>query len=64
MFPPDCPYLEVDAVFGVKDSLIGDFKRVDDKAEAEKFGFAGPFWSLEWNFALASEARPPRANAK
>jgi hydroxyquinol 1,2-dioxygenase len=55
VFPPDCPYLEVDAVFGVKESLIGDFKRVEDKAEAEKLGFAAPFWRLDWNFALAKE---------
>jgi len=53
VFPPDCPYLEQDAVFGVKESLIGDFVRVDDAAEAHALGFAGPFWSLAWDFVLA-----------
>lgn len=55
VFPPDCPYLEMDAVFGVKESLIGDFKRVEDPAEAQKLGFAAPFWSLDWTFVLARQ---------
>ena len=40
VFPPDCPWLEQDAVFGVKETLIGDFKKVE----------AG--WSLDWDFVL------------
>jgi hydroxyquinol 1,2-dioxygenase len=53
VFPPDCPYLEVDAVFGVKESLVGDFKyNTDAKAVAEA-GFDGPFWSVDWDFRLA-----------
>jgi hydroxyquinol 1,2-dioxygenase len=59
VFPPDCPYLEVDAVFGVKESLVGDFTRVEDKAEAEKLGFSAPFWKLDWNFALATQETKP-----
>ena len=58
VFPPDCPYLEMDAVFGVKESLIGDFQRVEDPAEASKLGFAGPFWKLDWDFVLAHENAP------
>jgi catechol 1,2-dioxygenase len=53
VFPPDCPYLDTDAVFGVKESLIGDFQLSDDKAEAERLGFSTPFWKLNWDFALA-----------
>ena len=45
-----------DAVFGVKESLIGDFRLSEDKAEAERLGFKGPFWTLEWDFALAPSA--------
>lgn len=30
IFEPNCPYLNQDTVFGVKDSLIGDFRRVAD----------------------------------
>jgi hydroxyquinol 1,2-dioxygenase len=43
VFPPDCPYLETDAVFGVKESLIGDFRQVGDH------------WELGWDFVLADE---------
>lgn len=53
VFPPDCPYLEMDAVFGVKETLIGDFRQVDDPAKAAALGFAGKFWSLDWDFKLA-----------
>ncbi len=40
VFPPDCPFLQKDAVFGVKQSLIGDFRKTDTG------------WSLEWDFVL------------
>jgi len=40
-------------VFGVKESLIGDFQRSEDKAEADRLGFLAPFWTLNWDFALA-----------
>ncbi|MGQ0565814.1 MAG: intradiol ring-cleavage dioxygenase [Gemmobacter sp.] len=43
VFPPDCPYLETDAVFGVKESLVGDFRQVGDH------------WELDWDFVLADE---------
>jgi catechol 1,2-dioxygenase len=55
VFPPDCPYLEIDAVFGVKESLIGDFRLVDDADEARKLGFSTPFWALDWDFVLARQ---------
>ncbi len=32
IFSPDCPYLAEDTVFGVKQSLVGEFERVDDAA--------------------------------
>ncbi len=44
VFPPDCPYLEMDAVFGVKETLIGDFRKVDGG------------WALDWDFTLARAA--------
>ena len=53
IFTPDCPYLEEDAVFGVKESLIADFKRVYDPVEAKALNFADPFWSVNWDFVLA-----------
>src|SRR3546814_10507162 len=33
IFPDDCPYLPNDAVFGVKQSLITTFRRVEDRSE-------------------------------
>jgi hydroxyquinol 1,2-dioxygenase len=54
IFTPDCPYLEEDAVFGVKESLIADFQHVDDPARAKELGFANPFWSVNWDFVLAT----------
>jgi len=53
IFTPDCPYLEEDAVFGVKESLIADFKKADDPARAKELGLANPFWSVNWDFVLA-----------
>jgi catechol 1,2-dioxygenase len=56
IFTPDCQYLTEDPVFGVKKSLIADFKKVEDLAEAEKLGFKAPFWSVDWNFVMAPKA--------
>jgi hydroxyquinol 1,2-dioxygenase len=55
------PYLESDAVFAVKDSLICDFVRhkVPD-AEASRVGITGPFCTAEFDFRL-TPASAPRA---
>ncbi len=63
IFTPDCPYLSEDAVFGVKESLIGDFRRVDDPAEVEASGFGAPFWQVDWDFTLARKAAGQAADA-
>lgn len=52
IFPPDCPYLNEDPVFGVKQSLIADFRKIDDAEEAKTHGLASPFWTVEWDFVL------------
>ena len=44
VFDPDDPYLSSDAVFGVKESLIVDFRKVGDPAEIERNGFGGAYW--------------------
>ncbi|EKS70358.1 MULTISPECIES: intradiol ring-cleavage dioxygenase [unclassified Caballeronia] len=54
IFTPDCPYLGEDAVFGVKRELIADFQRIEDEAAAMRLGFASTFWSVDWNFTLAT----------
>jgi len=46
------PYLDGDAVFGVKPSLVGDFVRHDDPAEARERGCSAPFYTLERDFVL------------
>jgi catechol 1,2-dioxygenase len=54
VFTPDCPYLEMDAVFGVKETLVGNFQRIDDPERAKSLGFTTAFfWQLEWDFILA-----------
>ncbi|MDR3376012.1 MAG: intradiol ring-cleavage dioxygenase [Ancalomicrobiaceae bacterium] len=53
LFTPDCPYLTSDAVFGVKETLIADFRPVDDPERATELGFTNPFVTVNWDFALA-----------
>ena len=55
IFEPNCQYLREDAVFGVKESLVADFKRIEDPARAAQLGFAGAqfFWQLDTDFVLA-----------
>lgn len=45
-------YLESDAVFGVKDSLVTNFRRSDDTNEAKKYGFNVPFYQADYTFVL------------
>jgi protocatechuate 3,4-dioxygenase beta subunit len=58
IFTPDCPYLQEDAVFGVKRELIARFERIDDAEAAKKVGFAAPFWSVNWDFTLVPSDNP------
>ena len=53
IFVPDDPYIDSDAVFGVKKGLLADFVKVDDPARAEHFCVANPFWEVEFDFVLA-----------
>ena len=47
------PYLDSDAVFGVKKSLVVTPSRVDDAERARAAGVAAPFWEIAFDFALA-----------
>jgi protocatechuate 3,4-dioxygenase beta subunit len=49
------PYLDDDAVYAVKDSLVGKYKKVNNAAEAKKLGMSTPFLKLDWDFTLAPE---------
>lgn len=46
------PYLDDDAVFGVKESLIRRFVRHDDPVLARERGVSAPHWSVETDFVL------------
>jgi len=50
------PYLDGDAVFAVKNSLIAKYRRIDSPADAKKLGMPNPFLKLEWDFRLAPDA--------
>ncbi len=53
IFDPDDPYIHSDAVFGVKESLLAEFKLAADLARASELGFEGKFWQVEHDFVLA-----------
>lgn len=47
------PYLESDAVFAVKPSLIAEFKKFDAPDEAKRLGLPNPFLRLDFDVKLA-----------
>ena len=47
------PYLETDAVFGVKPSLISEFPRHESAEDAKRYTMTAPFHTLERDFVLA-----------
>ncbi len=60
------PYLDSDAVFGVKESLIVDFDRTQSPAEAARFGMEAPFYRAHYDFVLkpaAASAQRSKAEA-
>lgn len=48
-------YLDSDAVFGVKDSLIEPFVLTNDAAEAGRIGLANPFYAAHHDFKLVRQ---------
>jgi catechol 1,2-dioxygenase len=60
VFVDDSPYLDSDAVFGVKGSLIRSVPQVDDPARAAEVGLPNPFRTLTFDLTLlrADQARP------
>jgi protocatechuate 3,4-dioxygenase beta subunit len=61
LFVKGDPYLESDVVFGVKDSLIVDFKRSESQAEAQKVGLKAPFHSASYDFVLRPAGKAQHA---
>ena len=53
IFAHDDPYIDSDAVFGVKDSLLVEFREQDDAARALELGVESPFCAAEFDIRLA-----------
>ena len=56
LFVDGDPYIDHDAVFAVKDSLIAKYTKVDSAQKAQELGMPSPFHMLAWDFKLAPEA--------
>ena len=55
IFAHDDPYIDSDAVFGVKESLLVEFCEHDDTARAKELGVEAPFCTAEFDIRLARE---------
>ena len=55
IFAHDDPYIDSDAVFGVKESLLVEFHEHDDPARARQLGVKSPFCTAEFDVRLARE---------
>jgi catechol 1,2-dioxygenase len=59
LFVADSPYIDSDAVFGVKESLVRSFALVDDPARAAAHGLPNPFRAVHFDVRLAAEEQLP-----
>ncbi len=55
LFVAGSPYIESDAVFAVKDSLITDFTLIEDADRAARYGLTGPFRLARFDVILQPE---------
>ncbi|MEU3340300.1 dioxygenase [Streptomyces sp. NPDC006668] len=55
IFVADGPYLDSDAVFAVKESLVVDFAQVDDEDKARQYRVTAPFRLAEIDIAIEPE---------
>jgi hydroxyquinol 1,2-dioxygenase len=61
LYRRDCPYIERDAVFGVKSSLMADFvPHPAGETAPDGTPMQEPFQTLAWTFVLPSAAADPR----
>ena len=57
IFDPDDIYINNDAVFGVKESLIAEFVKVEDEARIKEAGFTNEYyWDVDFDFVLAPKS--------
>ncbi len=61
LFVAGSRYIDSDAVFGVKESLVRDFALVDDPARAAGYGLPNPFRAVHFDVALLPAVSEPRA---
>ncbi|MGH3161065.1 MAG: intradiol ring-cleavage dioxygenase [Streptosporangiaceae bacterium] len=59
IFVAGSPYIESDAVFAVKKSLIKEFGQVDDPARAAMYGLDGPFCLANFDIILLPASATP-----
>ena len=52
LFVTGDPYLDSDAVFAVKESLVVDCERVKTPEEAAKYQVEAPFYRMHYDFVL------------
>lgn len=55
IFVDGSPYLDSDAVFGVKESLIVEFSLIDDPQQAEHYGTSNPFRHAHIDLVLTAD---------
>ena len=53
LFVKEDPYLESDAVFAVKDSLVVDFVSHEPGVAPDGRNVEKPWWSVQYDFGLA-----------
>ncbi|MCU1604126.1 MAG: chqB [Modestobacter sp.] len=63
LFVDGSPYLDSDAVFGVKESLVREFPVVDDPARAAGVGLPNPFRTVHFDVALLRDDHDPGEGA-
>jgi protocatechuate 3,4-dioxygenase beta subunit len=61
VFVDGSPYLDSDAVFGVKESLVRPVPEADDPARAAEVGLVNPFRTLTFDLTLLREDQAPPA---
>jgi catechol 1,2-dioxygenase len=57
LFGAGDPYIDSDAVFGVKESLVREFPVVDDPTRAAEVGLPNPFRTVHFDVALLRDAQ-------
>ena len=56
LFNSDSQYLDSDAVFGVKESLVVPYTLNQDAVAAKEHGFEGPFYEGNYDFVMKDDA--------